>query len=254
MNAPLLSFVIGGAQKCGTTALANYLALHPRVRLPRGKEAHVFDAPDYREDWTTADVDAHLAGHFDSGSDDAMFGDATPISLFVPACVQRMARYNPAMRWIVLLRDPVERAISQHHMEHARGDEPLGLFDAVRAEPRRLRGHAQDLSPGSPLRHWSYAARGRYAGQLDNLYRHFPRRQVLLLRSRDLAEHTAQTVGQALDFLGLQAKRQGPYPPVFEGGYRPPGVLHPARLLLRWRLRGEKGLLRQRHGIDLDAD
>ena len=49
MNAgtPRVRFLIGGVQKAGTTALASYLATHPGLRLPAGKEAHVFDAPDF---------------------------------------------------------------------------------------------------------------------------------------------------------------------------------------------------------------
>ena len=44
---PLVRFLVGGVQKAGTSALAQYLGLHPRLRLPTGKEAHVFDAPDF---------------------------------------------------------------------------------------------------------------------------------------------------------------------------------------------------------------
>ena len=44
MTTPRVRFLIGGTQKGGTTALAHYLAQHPDVRLPKGKEAHVFDA------------------------------------------------------------------------------------------------------------------------------------------------------------------------------------------------------------------
>ena len=254
MTQPRVGFVIGGAMKCGTSALSAYLASHPRIALPRVKEAHVFDAVDFDEGWDRAAIDARYADHFASDDPALLYGDDTPIYMFHPRFVERIHRYNPAMRWIVLLRDPVDRAISQHHMQHTRKIEPLGLFGAAWAEPARLRGDSDPLAPRSAMRRWSYAERSRYARQLDLLHRFFPAQRILVLRSRDLALRTEDTVARALDFLGLDPHEHPPYPPVFEGGYAPPGAWHPGRLLLHWRLRGEIRELRQRYGIDLDAD
>ena len=137
MTAPRVDFLIGGVQKAGTSALARYLAEHPEIALPRGKEAHVFDAPDFDEQWTPSDIDSRYADHFDSAPVDALYGDATPIYCFNPAFVRRIAAYNPAMRWILLLRHPVDRAISQYHMERARGDESWPFWPAMLLEQRR---------------------------------------------------------------------------------------------------------------------
>ena len=49
--APRVRFVIGGVQKVGTTALATFLGAHPGVALPDGKEAHLFDAPEFDDAW-----------------------------------------------------------------------------------------------------------------------------------------------------------------------------------------------------------
>lgn len=257
MSVPAIRFVIGGVQKGGTTALAHYLARHPRLRLPARKEAHVFDAPDFDEDWSATDIDARFAPHFAGGFDprpEVLHGDATPISLFHPTFVHRMARYNPEMRWIVMLRDPAERAISQYYMERGRGDEPLSLPLALLSERRRLRGHEDDFSAGSPLRHHSYLARGRYARQLDALVAAFPRAQVLLLRSEDLRAAPESTVTQVLRFLDLSAFEQvQTYAPVFAGDWH--GQWLP-RLLRPWisRLyRAELDALRMRHGIILSG-
>lgn len=232
MSAPRLGFVVGGAQKAGTTALASYLAAHPGVALPRDKEAHVFDAPDFDEGWTPADIDARYAGHFDPGDAGRLHGDATPIYLLHPAFVRRIVAYNPAMKWIVLLRHPVERALSQYHMERARGDERWPFWAAMLFERWRLRGHGDDFAHGSPLRHHSYRLRGDYARQLAALHAHFPPAQVLVLRSGELAADPAATVARVLDFLGLPPMPAGAaYPRVFEGSY--PRL---SRGSLRWRL------------------
>lgn len=255
MPEPLLGFIIGGVQKGGTTALATSLSRHPAIAMPRGKELHVFDAIDFDEQWDSAQVDARIAPGFGPGPGSGagrLHGDATPLSLYHPEVVQRIARYNPSMRWIVLLRDPVERAISHYHMELRRGVERRGLFAAILAEPARLRGTLSDFAPDAAWRWASYVDRGRYARQLDALFSLFPRSQVLLLRSADLLADPVATLGRVTDFLGL-APVPGIAERAFVGGYAAPARLSPARLLLRWRLRGEVRQLRERHGVELRA-
>ena len=255
MSEPRIRFLLGGVQKGGTTALAQFLAAHPELALPAGKEAHVFDAPDFDERWTPADVDARFAPHFEfrDAAAPRLHGDATPITVFHPTLVARVARYNPRMRWVLLLRDPVERAISHYFMERGRGLESRSLFAAVVLEPWRLRGHRDDWSQHSPLRVCSYASRGRYARQLDVLLGHFPREQVLLLRTRDLSEQPADVLAQVTSFLGVSRLPGdvGRQERVFVGSYRAPAPWSPGRLALKWRLRGETAALARRHGVVL---
>lgn len=254
MSAPLVRFVIGGMQKAGTTALAGYLQTHPGIRLPRGKEAHVFDAPDFDDDATVPAVDATYAGHFDPGTAGPLHGDATPIYALHPRIVSRIARYNPAMRWILLLRHPVDRALSHFHMERNRGNDRWPLWPAMLFERWRLRGHRDDLSARSPLRRWSYRLRGDYARQLDALYAAFPRRQVLLLTDVELRADPAATLARVLDFLSLPPFPEPPTPrSAFVGDYAPYDRNGASWRLVRWLLRGELRALRDRHGIDLEA-
>lgn len=252
VGEPRIRFLIGGVQKAGTTALARYLATHPSLALPTGKEAHVFDAPEFDEDWSVADIDARFAAHFAPGDERRLCGDATPIYVFHPRLVARIRRYNPAMRWIVLLRHPVERAISQYHMERERGLERWPFWPAMLLERWRLRGHRDDFSPASPLRLHSYRARGDYARQLDALYASFPAGQVLLLTSDALAQSPAASLDRVCEFLGVAAL------PAATGGERVFEGRYPRlpRSSLRWRflcwlMRRELTDLRGRYGLSL---
>jgi len=256
-SEPLLRFVIGGVQKAGTTALGRYLGAHPMLQLPRGKEAHVFDAPDFDDAATPLQVDTRYSLLFDAASDettdDTLHGDATPFYLVRAEVIARIARYNPAMRWIVLLRDPVERAISQHHMERQRRKERWPLPLALLLERGRLRRDAGNLTGGSSLRRHSYLARGDYASQLDALYAHFPREQVLLLRSDELRVTPALVVARACAFLGVRApSADTTYAPVFTGDYPriPRGSLR--WHLLRWWFRHELRTMRERYELRFD--
>lgn len=239
---PRVHFVIGGVQKAGTTALAQYLAAMPGVALPDNKEAHVFDAPDFDENWSINDINDRYAEHFPIATDSGrLYGDATPIYVFHPRLVARIARYNPAMRWVILLRDPVERAYSQYCMERARGDEHWPAWAAFLFEGWRLRGHGDDFSHGSPLRHYSYRARGDYTRQLRVLYQHFPHSQILLIDNRLLAENPQAATAQVCQFLGLpvQGLDTLTFARVFEGSYQPLGERPWLAWLLRWLLRRE---------------
>ena len=250
---PLIAFLVGGVQKAGTSALARYLGASQGLRLPVDKEAHVFDAPDFDDAWSPADIDTRYAARFADDAPDVLFGDATPFYVFHPRCVARIGRYNPAMRWIVLLRDPVERARSQFHMERARGHESLPLWLALLLEPWRLRGRHEDLTLGSPMRHHSYRARGDYARQLDTLYAHFPREQVLLLRSERLREDAGACVREACEFLGVPPPSEDTaYEPVFVGDYPPASSGSLGSRFLRWLMRRELRAMRERYGIRFD--
>ena len=250
---PLIAFLVGGVQKAGTSALARYLGASQGLRLPVDKEAHVFDAPDFDDAWSPADIDTRYAARFADDAPDVLFGDATPFYVFHPRCVARIGRYNPAMRWIVLLRDPVERARSQFHMERARGHESLPLWLAMLLERRRLRGHADDFARGSNLRRFSYRARGDYARQLDVLYVHFPREQVLVLRSERLRNDPDACVREACRFLGVPPPAAGTaHEPVFVGDYPPASPDALDSRFLRWLMRRELQAMRERYGIAFD--
>lgn len=249
---PRVRFLIGGVQKGGTTALARYLAAHPALRLPVAKEAHVFDMPGFDDRWDVGTIDRLYAPHFPGPDSHALHGDATPIYITHPRLIGRIARYNPAMRWIVLLRDPVERAISQYHMERARGHERWPMLAAFLLERVRLAGHRDDFSDASPLRTFSYLWRGDYARQLDALYRNFPTSQVLLIRSRALRDEPLRVLAAICGFLGVEPLTADvDTRPAFEGMYASPGPVTQAitRLLL---LRARRRLAR-RYGLRFPA-
>lgn len=256
MNAayqPRVGFVLGGVQKGGTTALATYLGRHPGIALPIGKEAHVFDAPDFEEDWAPEQVDACYSGRFEADGTRCLRGDATPIYALHPRFVERIHRYNPAMLWILILRDPVERLLSNYHMERGWGRETRPLWLALLLERWRLAGHEDDFSVGSPLRRCSYRLRSDYARQLDLVLARFPRNQVLVLRTEALAGQPAETFAEVCRFLGVPVPATLPdFERVFEGRYRIPRRGGFRWRLLAWWLRREIATAARRYGLRWD--
>ncbi|RYG21799.1 MAG: sulfotransferase, partial [Burkholderiales bacterium] len=109
MPTPLVNFIVVGVQKAGTTALFDYLGDSPAVALSKVKEVHFFD--DETVDWAKPDYGPYHA-QFETADPIALRGEATPIYLYWPHSLERIAAYNPDIRLIVMLRDPVERAWS----------------------------------------------------------------------------------------------------------------------------------------------
>jgi hypothetical protein len=191
-----VSFLVAGAQKCGTTALFDYLRDVPGLQLPACKEAHFFDDED-GIDWSAPDYGAYHAMFAD---DDRPRGEATPIYLYWPGALERIAAYNPDMKLVLLFRDPVERAWSHWKMEYARGKESEPFAWCIR------QGRAR-MAAGSPVagfhRVYSYVERGFYGRQLARALRLFPREQLLLLSSAALSSDPDATVSRICRFLGV---------------------------------------------------
>ena len=219
---PRLAFMIVGAQKAGTSALAQFLDAHPEIAMSSRKEVHLFDAPEYSRDWTPAEIDERYRPHFAQGRftglpGETVLGEATPVYLFLPDVPAELRRYNPDLKVIVLLRDPVERAISHYYMEKGRGGEDRPLWQALLLEPFRLLVSRDPRHPESAQRVYSYRARGTYSGQLRRLYRVFDRDRVLVVRAEDLLGSHDAVVRQVFGFLDVSTEVRVPPAVVFEG-------------------------------------
>ena len=195
--------MIVGAQKCGTSALAHFLSQHPEIAMASPKEAHLFDSPDYSPEWPPEQIDERYEHRFRHAADTAIRGEATPVYMFLPGIAGELKRYNPDLRLIILLHDPVERALSHYYMEKRRGREDVPLWWALLWEPIRLRRCRDGNRFGSVLRVCSYRRRGLYTRQLKNLYRFFDRDRVLILRTRDLRDHHHAMLRRVFEFLGV---------------------------------------------------
>ena len=192
---PQVNFLIAGAQKGGTTALFDYLAGFPDIAMPGTKELHFFDCE--AQDWDAPDYAAYHERFPDAAGRPC--GEATPIYSYWPNSLERIATYNPAMRLILVLRDPVQRAWSHWRMEYARGPETEPFAWCIREGRQRLFAS----EPWGHHREFSYVERGFYGEQVERLLALFPRDQLLLLKSDELRRNPGGALGQVRAFLGL---------------------------------------------------
>jgi hypothetical protein len=202
-HAAEVDFVIAGTQKGGTTVLDLYMRENADVAMAaKLKEVHFFDNEVHFSVANPGYATYHA--NFAPRMPGQLLGETTPIYMYWEPAAPRMARYNPALKIIVVLRNPITRAYSHWNMVRLRHGEELPFLEALKAEPERARA-AQPLQ----LRHLSYVDRGFYTRQLQRLWRHFPADQTLVLRTEALQTEPDATLARVAEFL-----RIAPFPRV----------------------------------------
>lgn len=107
-----VDFLIIGAQKCGTSSLFTYLNEHPQFSSSKIKEILFFNFhAKYKlgEKWYHSQWEKF-------GKKDIYYYEATPGYWYYPFCPERIAQYNPKMKFICMVRDPIKRAYSSYNM------------------------------------------------------------------------------------------------------------------------------------------
>jgi hypothetical protein len=186
MSPAVVDVFIAGMQKSGTTMLYSTLGSTPGIQVSDVKEPHFFD--DESIDWTSPDP-TKLHRHFDWSSDNLLRAEATPIYMFWPNSLRRLAAYNPDAIVIVVMKHPAYRAWSHWSMETARGHEAREFSRAISDE---LSGDLEGASEERRRRH-SYLGRGWYSRQCSELLSLFPRNQAYFTTTDDLW-HTPNVV------------------------------------------------------------
>jgi hypothetical protein len=214
----LPSFLIIGAQRGGTTSLLDALRRHPDVTGPTAgedfvrlrKEVHFFDQRfENGIDWYRSFFPlearrrlARLRGR------DLVAGESSPYYLFHPEVPARVAETLPDVKLIAMLRNPVERAYSHYQHKKRLGREKHSFAEALAAEDRRLAGEDALILTDHRYRrhhfHRAYFRRGLYAEQLERWLAHFPREQLLVIRSEDYFERPEATYAEVLELIGAR--------------------------------------------------
>ncbi|MFB6355103.1 MAG: sulfotransferase domain-containing protein [bacterium] len=216
------SFLIIGAQKCGTTALADYLARHPELYPPRRKEVHYFDVNYVRGlNW----YEQFFIPPADEDESARTF-DASPYYIFHPRTPERIAQDFPDISMIVLLRNPVDRAYSHYRHQVRKNREDLSFREAIETEEKRLEGEWEKLRRNPNYvsqehRRFSYLARGVYVNQLKRWFDYFSRDQFLILKSEKFRRETNKIYNEVLQFVEAKEYQLETYREVSKHDYQP---------------------------------
>ncbi|KAF0025701.1 hypothetical protein F2P81_022582 [Scophthalmus maximus] len=178
--------LIVGVKKGGTRALLEFLRVHPDIRAV-GAEPHFFDRNyDNGLEWYRELMPKTLEGQITM--------EKTPSYFVTREAPARIAAMSRDTKLIVVVRDPVTRAISDYTQTLSKKPD-IPSFESLTFKNR---------TTGLIDTSWSAVQIGIYAKHLDNWLQYFPMDQILFVSGERLISDPAGELGRVQDFLGLK--------------------------------------------------
>jgi len=204
-------FYIIGFAKCGTTSLFEYLISHPNIHPPKGKEIDFFDRLYSRGiNWYKVGFPFKIQKFFDTVFLRKKFltGEATPRYIEHPHAINRIKEITPNAKFIILLRNPIDRAFSQHNMNVKNDYEINNFSDALKEEPRRIANRIEKMSNDVSYYSWNfdlyaYLEHGIYVDKIKRWMEVFPKEQFFIIQSEEFLKNPSKIYNDVLEFLGL---------------------------------------------------
>ncbi|XP_078082106.1 heparan sulfate glucosamine 3-O-sulfotransferase 3A1-like [Mustelus asterias] len=178
--------IIIGVKKGGTRALLEFVRVHPDVRAV-GAEPHFFDR-HYDEGlrWYRGLMPKTLDGQITM--------EKTPSYFVTKEAAARIYAMSKDAKLIVVVRDPVTRAISDYTQTLSKKPD-IPSFESLAFKNR---------TTGLIDTSWSAIQIGIYAKHLENWLLYFPMGQILFVSGERLISDPAGELGKVQDFLGLK--------------------------------------------------
>jgi Sulfotransferase domain len=196
-------FVIAGAPKAGTTSLYEYLLQHPNVFMPAKKEPVFFCGYEREFRGPGSEVfnenlvveEEEYLGLFSEAPAGSVTGEASTDYLSCPESPYRLKEWNPSARIVICLRNPIERAYSEH-MHLVRDMLETKTFrDALELEEERA------ARSWIPL-FW-HVKRGLYYESVRRYLDAFGDQRVKVILHEELTRSPASVVEGIFEFLGI---------------------------------------------------
>lgn len=211
MTAP--NFILAGAPKCGTTALATWLRAHPRVFMCMPKEPGYFasDLPAHRYVSTWKDYQTLFS---EATKDHLAIGEASIFYMYSDSAIAEIRRTLPSAKLIVMLRNPVELAVSMHAQALRSRDENVIDFASAWALCRERRAGKRVPPRGRDHKILLYDTLPLLGLQLQRLLDVFPETQVRWWFYDDFAQDPARVYREVLSFLEVPFDGREEFPRV----------------------------------------
>ncbi|KAI6177636.1 Sulfotransfer-1 domain-containing protein [Aphelenchoides bicaudatus] len=197
--------IIIGVKKCGTRALLEFLKINPLVKAP-GPEVHFFDKNfDKGLDWYRNQMPFTVKNQLTIEKSPAYF-----VSRQVP---QRVHQLNPHMKLLLVVRNPIVRAISDYTQSvtrKKRSIQPTNTFEEMsrcnqtHLNSTRSKWFQKRFSVDGINSSWGAVKIGVYHRFLQQWLHYFPISQFLFIDGERLIKSPADEIRRAERFLGLQ--------------------------------------------------
>lgn len=229
-NTFLPNFFILGAAKCGTTTLYAYLENMPDICMSRSKEPFFFEAEFEKG------LDFYRKKYFAHWKGEPVIGDARHRNLYLPYVPHRIHQINPDAKLLVILRNPVDRALSHWHHRCYHKVETLPFEEAIQEDFKRIEKglqynkseeiakHAQAvLDPsikGSEGLYRTFLDSGYYYEQIQRYLELFPMENLKVALLEDLSARPEEIINDLVTYLELNPLRNRFSHIIFENAAR----------------------------------
>ena len=197
------NFIIAGFPKCGTTSLHHYLSEHPQIFMPSQKELHFFtyeilsklkNGPkDGAVKKTQIQDPKKYLDFYRNVKNEIAVGDASPSYINYPNQFLKIKEYLEDPKFIIVLRDPINRAYSNYLHLKREQRETLTFKEAVNRENKRIKDKYSDF--------WYYKFNSTYYDKILKAKETF--KEVLIITSEELNENHVATMKKVYKFLDV---------------------------------------------------
>jgi len=199
MNRPVLpnTFIIG-VQKAGTTTLDDWLSQHPQIYCYESlKDVHLFARFKSMDE-----IEQRLMKEPASYKNQPVILQSAVNYIFYPQLLESIAQFKPKAKLILILRNPVDRAISSYAYFKKMLRETRPMEEALLYQPKEVTEFTKDNGD------FTYIEHGFYAKQIKNCLQYFSKEQLLILDYNDLSANPSSLLKQIFSFLNIDTAFQ----------------------------------------------
>lgn len=194
INENKVKAIIIGAARAGTTTLATHLSNHKNIDFSKEKEVHYFAFDDLFKKG-----EKYLHSFFKNNNKVKITSDT--YLLVDEVAPEKVLQYNPKMKIILILREPVARAFSGYNYSVRNGyiDEKNSFIEACKQETKFE--NSEDIVQKNNK---CNILRSKYYYNIKNWEKFFPKEVFLLLKTSDLKENPKKVIQQIEQFLNIE--------------------------------------------------
>lgn len=182
----LPDFYIIGAPRCGTTSIKMYLSKSEFI-LFEDKAESIFLNYTANRNYTF------------KKQKDKIVGVHNPAFLYDKNVPAKIKNVNPDSKFIVILRDPIERAKSHYLLKLRKGEEFLSFKNAIKREHYFEKYNL----PFKKYLSYPYLGIGSYNKQLTYYYNYFDKKDFHFISYKKFKQDNQAVVADILKFLGI---------------------------------------------------
>ncbi len=239
-----MDIIIIGGQKCGTTALFSFLSKHPQIRGSKSKELDFFSY-EHHFNKGIEYYEQQFPKVFFRKKRNIKYLEASPSYILDEdphKTAIRIYEYNPEVRLILLVRNPINRAFSAWQMYRQRfysGREnwwidwvkhhkpEVDTRNIKRRKPEEynnfdlfIKNEISTITKDEAIE-CPVLSLGHYADGLTKYLKIIPKEQLLIIKSEEMLQNTPKVLSEITQYLGLKKYDWKNYSnkKVFEGNY-----------------------------------